>query len=106
MTSMALNPAQKYSTQMKCVLLILEADKYLKDSVLPFIDLKAESINWDPILKMPFGSGHRAAVTWMYGLWVDKLPSRRDPFESAFSMSPRLQVAALKALALRWGLSS
>ncbi len=96
---------QKPSTQMKAVLMILDADTYLKDNVLPFINLKTETISWEPILKMSFGSGHRAAVTFMYGLWTDELRPESNPFDAALSLNPNLQMAVLKALALRWGLS-
>ncbi len=41
--SQARNP----SVQMRAVLLILEADPYLKSAVLPFVDLDRESIQWE-----------------------------------------------------------
>jgi hypothetical protein len=99
------NSEQKFSTQMQAVLLILDADPYLKEHIEPFIDFRNETISWEPILKMSFGSGHRAAVSWMYGLWTDELRPGSNPFDAALSMGPGLQLATLKAMAFRWGLA-
>lgn len=98
------NSQLKFSVQMRAVLLIFEADSYLKKSILPFIDIHNESIRWDQIFKMSFGSGHRAAVTFAYSIWTDEIRENSNPFEAALSMSIGLQQACLKALALRWGL--
>lgn len=94
----------KLSVQMRAVLLIFEADPYLKKSVFPFINIQNESIRWDQIFRMSFGSGHRAAVTFAYSIWTDEIRENSNPFEAALSMSVGLQQACLKALALRWGL--
>jgi hypothetical protein len=98
-------PQRKPSAQMRAVLMILEADSYLKKTVLPFVDVNRESINWEPIFKMPFGSGHKAAVTWAYAVWTDEVRMKSNPFDGALSLSPALQRAVLQALALRWGMA-
>ncbi len=98
-------PTKKYSVQMRAVLMVLEADHYLMNSVRPFINFDTETIHWNQILKIPFGSGHRAAITWLYGIWTDEERPGSNCFDAALSMSPNLQFAVLKALALRWGLS-
>jgi hypothetical protein len=103
-TAPDLVPERKYSVQMRAVLLILKADPRLMDSVWPFINLKTETIFWDEIFKMAFGSGHRAAVTWAYSIWTDELRPSANCFDAALSMTPDLQQAVLQALALRWGL--
>ena len=95
----------KLSQQMCAVLILLSADSHLIKSVEPFINLDTETILWDEILKIPFGSGHRAAISWAYGVWTDEMRPSANLFEGALSMSPALQVAALQALAKRWGLS-
>jgi hypothetical protein len=97
-------PQKKISTQLAAVLTIFGADAHLMRSVESFIDVERESIDWPGIFKIPFGSGHRAAVTWSYGLWVDEQRPRANCFDAALSMSPQLQLAVLEALALRWGL--
>lgn len=96
-------PVRKFSQQMEAVLLIFNADPYLMSAVGPFINLETESIYWDKILKLPFGSGHKGAVRWAYGVWTDEMP-KGNCFDGALSMSPFLQVAVLEALCLRWGL--
>jgi len=96
-------PVRKLSQQMRAVLLIFNADPYLMSTVGPFINLETESIYWDKILKLPFGSGHKGAVRWAYGVWTDEMP-KGNCFDGALSMSPFLQVAVLEALCLRWGL--
>ena len=96
---------QKLSQQMCAVLILLSADAHLMKSIEPFINLNTETILWDEILKIPFGSGHRAAVSWAYGIWTDEMRPKANLFDGALSMSPALQVAALQALAKRWGLS-
>ncbi|MGZ3786820.1 MAG: hypothetical protein ACXVC3_19945 [Bdellovibrio sp.] len=73
------------------------------ESVMPFIDFQGENIYWDQIFKNSFGSGHRGALLFAYAIWQNEV--RSNPFEAAFNMSPKLQMAVLKALALRWGLS-
>lgn len=89
---------------MQAVLLILDADPRLMKSLETFINFQTETISWDQILKIPFGSGHRSAVTWAYGLWEDELRPGSNPFDAALSMSPKMQIAVLQALAFRWGL--
>lgn len=95
--------SRKPSQQMQAFLLILSADPYLMKAVAPFINLKTETIYWDKILKIPFGSGHKGAIRWAYGVWTDEMPYG-NCFDGALSMSPLLQVAVLEALCLRWGL--
>ena len=72
MSAVMSKPQRKLSTQMQAVLLILNADPNLIERVKPFINLETETISWDPLLKMSLGSGHRAAITWAYGIWVDE----------------------------------
>ena len=102
--SVSEKPERKFSTQMRAVLLIFGADKFLMESVTPFINFDTETIHWDQICKVPFGAGHRAAVTWAYGVWTDEPRPRSNCFDAALSMSPSLQAGVLKALVLRWGL--
>jgi hypothetical protein len=95
----------KLSQQICAVLILLSADPHLMKSVEPFINLDTETISWDAIFKIPFGSGHRGAVSWAYSIWTDEMRPRANIFDGALSMSPALQVAVLQALAKRWGLS-
>ena len=98
-------PRRWYSTELRAVLRIIEADDFLARNVLPFIDCERESIEWDKIFSMSYGSGHYAAVTMAYGIWTDHLKAGCDPFDMAFSLGPNLQRAVLSALAIRWGLT-
>ncbi len=95
---------RKPSQQMQSVLLIFRADPNFLASVAPWIDLNNETIRWDKIFRIPFGSGHQAAVTFAYGLWVDKQRLGKDVFECCLNMDFRLKAAAVEALRLRWGL--
>lgn len=97
---------RKPSQQMRAVLCVLGADQSLLKRVEPFIDFERESIYWDQISKISFGSGHRAAITWAYGIWTDQQRPRANAFDAALSMDPNLQSAVLRALAIRWGLYS
>ncbi|HEY8272047.1 MAG TPA: hypothetical protein VIG33_14245 [Pseudobdellovibrionaceae bacterium] len=97
-------PQRKLSTQMEAVLLIFKADPYLMESLKSFINLDTETIHWPQIFKISFGSGHRAAITMAYGVWTDELRPGSNPFDAALSLPPKLQIAVLQALALRWGL--
>ena len=92
------------SNEMRAALLIFNADEYLMKQVAPFIDIERDSINWNVILKMAFGSGHKAAILWAYAVWTDDQPERGECFDVAHSMSPHLKIAVLEALCLRWGL--
>jgi hypothetical protein len=95
---------RKLSTQLRAVLLIFNSDPYLMNAVSPYINFETESIYWDKINKIPFCSGHKAAVTWAYGVWTDEQKPRANCFDAALRMSSHLQVAVLEALCLRWGL--
>ena len=96
-------PTRKISQQMRAVLLIFNADPYLMYAVSPFINMETETIYWDKIQKLPFGSGHKGAIRWAYGVWTDQMP-KGNCFDGALSMSPHLQFAVLESLCLRWGL--
>jgi hypothetical protein len=99
-------PQRKLSVQMRCVLTVLEADSYLKSALSPHIDLELETIHWDRIFKIPFSSGHKTAVSWIYGIWTDETRPRANVFGGALNLSAHLQTAILNALALRWGLAT
>ena len=99
-------PRHRCSTELRAVLRIIEADDFLVRNVLPFIDCESESIDWDRIFSMSFGSGHYAAVTAAYGIWTDHVREGCDPFDMAFSLGQNLQRAVLSALAIRWGLTN
>jgi hypothetical protein len=90
---------------MRAVLHVLKADPRLYERVSPFIDFERETIIWNEIARLGFGSGHRAAITWCYGIWVDEPKPRSNCFDAALSMDQNLQGAVLEALAMRWGLS-
>ena len=94
---------RKLSQQMQAVMMIFNADEHLMKAVAPFINLETESIYWDKILKIPFGSGHKGAVRWAYGVRTDEMP-KGNCFDGALSMSSLLKVGVLEALWLRWGL--
>ena|ERR1700692_2151608 len=104
MSAFMSKPQRKLSTQLEAVLMILNADPNLMERVRPFINIETETISWEPLLKMGLGSGHRGAITWAYGIWVDEPRPGSNPFYAALSLDPNLQVAVLKALGLRWGL--
>ncbi len=95
---------RKYSRQMQAVLHVLRTDSYLYERVSPFINLDTETIYWNEIFRLGFGSGHRGAITWCYGIWRDEPKPRANCFDAALNMDPRFQVAVLEALAMRWGL--
>ena len=82
---------KKHSVQMRAILIVLAADPDLKQMIEPHIDLQNESIYWSEILKIPCGSGHKAAITWLYGLWVDEQHPEFDVFSKAHCMDRRLQ---------------
>ena len=94
---------RKLSMQMRAVLLIFNADPYLMEAVSPYVNLETETIFWDKIQKLPFGSGHKNAIRWAFGIWTDEMPNG-NCFEGALGMSSFLQIAVLEALCLRWGL--
>lgn len=97
---------RKPSLQMRAVLHVLKADPHLFERVSPFINMETETIYWNEIFRMGFGPGHRGAVSWAYGIWVDEPRPRANSFEAALSMDSVLQVAVLEALAMRWGLKT
>ncbi|MGZ3749486.1 MAG: hypothetical protein ACXVCE_09030 [Bacteriovorax sp.] len=92
------------SAQMLAVLTVFSSDANLMAQVLPFIDLDQESILWEEIFKLPFGSDYQGAVDFAYGLWTDRVRENTNLFDAALSLNPKIQAALLQALALRWGL--
>lgn len=98
------NRPRRLSVQMRAILMILEADPHLKAALSPHLDLNMESIYWDKIFKLPFGSDQFTIVGWIYAIWTDELRPRVNLFDGSVNLSPRVQAAILNALALRWGL--
>lgn len=105
MSQVATKAERPASLQMQAVLHVLKTDPHLFERVSPFINLQTETIYWNEIFRMGFGSGHRAAVTWCYGIWVDEPRPRSNCFDAALRMDPNFQKAVLEALAMRWGLA-
>lgn len=58
---------RKVSTQMRAVLTIFNADKYLMSIVSQHINFDLETIHWDPIFKFPWGSA-RDNFIWVVAL--------------------------------------
>ncbi len=104
--TMTANPTKKISNQMRGVLTIFAANRFLKDSVLRFIDIQNESIDWKQIFSATKGSSYMAASIIAYGIWTDSLWQNSDPFEGAVNLDREIKEACLRALALRWGLTS
>ena len=97
---------RKMSNQMKAVLTILSSDRELMDAAGKHVDWINESICWEPILKIAWGSGHRAALSYAYGIWRDEIRPQSNPFEDALNMDLHLRRAVIRALAIRWGLQA
>lgn len=93
------------SVQMRCVFTVLDAASNLRAALSPYIDLNLESIYWERIFKLPLSSGERTLVSWIYGLWTDEQRPRANVFDGSITLPPQIQIAVLKALALRWGLA-
>jgi hypothetical protein len=93
------------SVQMRCVFTILDAAPNLKVALSPFIDLSRETIYWERISKLQLSGGERTLVAWIYGLWTDEQRPRANVFDGSLNLPPQIQIAVLKALALRWGLA-
>ena len=99
-------PPKRLSTQMVALLLIFSADAGLMASVEPFVDLTQNMVDWDQILKIPFSSGHWAAVLMAYSMWTDGVLEGSNPFEAALNMDRSLKRGCIQALELRWGLKA
>ena len=99
-------PQKRLSTQMCAILMIFAADPQLMTSVEPFVDLTTESVDWEGIHKTLMNSGYKAAVSFAFGLWTDRVLEGSNPFELALSMEPPLKRACLRAIALRCGLNT
>lgn len=87
---------------LEAVLRIVEADDYLARAVRPFIDEESLSIDWERIFLIKFGKAHDTALKIAYGIWNDRLHQGFDPFQAPFSMTPKLRLAVLEALAMKW----
>ena len=101
--------------QMEAVLMIAE-HPLMKHRLLPRIDVKNESIDWEGAADGMSG-GEKALISWAFCIWNDtQIPHDehenelvsiagfwRDPFEGFGVMGPDLQLLVLKALAHRHG---
>ena len=92
------------SMQMRAVLHIVSADQALEALLMPYIDLKNESIDWTSIFKLALSKNHLSAVLIAFCVWTDRARSKTNPFELAMEMEQNLKRACLEALAIRWGL--
>lgn len=78
------NPQRRLSIQMRAVLMVLEADPYLKDALSQHIDLNLETIRWDRIFQLGLSSGQSTVVGWIYGLWTDEPRPRANLLPSKY----------------------
>lgn len=90
---------------MCAVLTLFAADEGLYQVLMPFIDFKNESFNWETIHSLPLSASGKAVCDWAYSIWRDEIPEGRNPFESALNLEVHFSRAILKALSIRWGLS-
>lgn len=96
---------RKMSRELRAVLHIFTADAELRAKALPWVNIERERIDWEKIWENGyFGGGHSAAVVWAQAIWCDRVETKSDPFDRAFTMGSPLQVACIEALAIRWGL--
>ena len=94
----------KLPRELRAVLRILNCDDELKRKVLPHVDIERQSIDWPRIWSNDFGGGHSAALLFGQAIWLDRVTTKSDPFDRAFAMDHKLQMACVEALAIRWGL--
>ena len=94
----------KLPRELRAVLRIFNSDNELKRKALPHVNIERQSINWPKIWSNDFCGGHAAAILFAQALWCDRVETKSDPFDHAFAMDPKLQIACLEALAIRWGL--
>jgi hypothetical protein len=104
MESSISNEDGKLPAELRAVLQIFRYDRELQVKALPCVDVERQFIDWGGIWGNDFGGAHAAAITWAQAIWCDQVRTTSDPFDRAFAMSPGLQKAVLKGLAIRWGL--
>ena len=90
--------------ELRAVITILASDPELVRKALPHVNIDRQEINWHDIYANDFGGGHSGALAFAKAIWCDKVSTKSDPFDMAFSMDPKLQSAVLRALAIRWRL--
>lgn len=91
------------STQMSAVMTIISACGDLGAVASPFINIKLERIEWDPIFKQRWSLSQKTALAWAYAFWRDETRPRFNLFESSTLMDEKMQIAVLKAAMIRWG---
>lgn len=89
--------------ELRAVLRIFNYDDELRTKALPHVNIERRSINWPKIWANDFGGGHSTAVVWAQAIWCDRVETKSDPFDRAFSMDLELQRVVIEALAIRWG---
>lgn len=95
----------KLPRELQAVLHVFNYDNELRAKALPHVNIARQSINWPAIWNNDFSGGHAAAAAWTQAIWCDRVETKSDPFDRAFAMDSHLQVAVIKALAIRWGLA-
>ena len=87
------------SKYMKAVLAIATASAQVEKIMMVHIDVKNESIDWDPIFSDASNtSGTRALVTWAYCLWTNEI--RNNPFELAHLLDDHHREKLLEAVSV------
>lgn len=89
---------------MCAVLRIITADQVLSDAAFRHVNILADSIDWEPVLRLDLGPGHNAAIQFAYAIWSNQIRPNCQLFEEALSMSPELKRACARALSIRWNL--
>ena len=93
---------------------MLTSDQELRSKTSRHLKPKKREIKWSSIMSTDFGSGHRAALHWAFGLWAGscwggwedddgKEIPRVDITSVSYSMGQKLRFVALLAQAYRWG---
>jgi len=95
---------RKMSQQMRAVLAVISADTELQRVAGPHIDPEQDRIDWEPIFKYPWGSGHKTLLGWCYAIWRDESRPRISLFDGAINLDRPLQKAVLEGLMIRWNL--
>lgn len=98
------NTSAHLPRELKAVLRIFNTDDELRRKALPHVNIQSQEIDWYSISQNDFGGGHSGAIAWAKAIWADQVSAGVDPFERAFAMQPRLQMAVIEALKIRWGL--
>jgi hypothetical protein len=94
----------KVSLQMRAVLAVLTEDSDVYNLVSPFLNIVADSIDWQGLFALGLTASQHTLCQWAFCIWRDEAAGDANLFDLILNLDPQGRRAILRGLTIRWGL--